>query len=174
MAEKNLLAYIQHYGQSTIDRVIEMQTNNQLGAYLQQKYDHTAHAIQNDRALADYTQQIQQQFMRKTQRLHQIYYDAHLDTLKHALGMHMTQSRVHGGKLKSTQSIIIAGLFKQAPEAFLQTIVVHELAHLREREHDKAFYRLCLHMLPDYHQREFDLRLWLLHRASVTQDAPAS
>jgi predicted metal-dependent hydrolase len=38
------------------------------------------------------------------------------------------------------------------------------LAHLRVRDHDKAFYQLCQHMLPDYHQLEFDLRLWLIDR----------
>ncbi len=41
-------------------------------------------------------------------------------------------------------------------------IVVHELAHLKEREHDKAFYQLCAHMEPDYHQLEFDCRVYLL------------
>jgi predicted metal-dependent hydrolase len=40
---------------------------------------------------------------------------------------------------------------------------VHELAHLKEREHDKAFYALCCHMEPGYHQLEFDLRLYLTH-----------
>ena len=35
------------------------------------------------------------------------------------------------------------------------------LAHLKEPQHDKAFYALCQHMEPDYHQLEFDLRLWL-------------
>ena len=40
-------------------------------------------------------------------------------------------------------------------------IVVHELAHLKEREHGKPFYALCTHMEPDYHQLEFDVRLWL-------------
>ena len=40
-------------------------------------------------------------------------------------------------------------------------IVVHELAHLKERNHDKAFYKLCLHMQPDYHQVEFDVRVYL-------------
>jgi len=40
---------------------------------------------------------------------------------------------------------------------------VHELAHLKERGHDKAFYALCRHMEPDYHQLEFDLRLCLTH-----------
>ena len=42
-------------------------------------------------------------------------------------------------------------------------IVVHELAHLKEPEHNKAFYQLCTHMAPDYHQLEFDLRLYLTH-----------
>jgi predicted metal-dependent hydrolase len=52
-------------------------------------------------------------------------------------------------------------VFRDAPEAFLRMIVVHELAHLKERAHDKAFYALCSHMEPDYHQLEFDVRLWL-------------
>ena len=42
-------------------------------------------------------------------------------------------------------------------------IVVHELAHLREKDHGKAFYQLCQHMEPQYHQYEFDLRLYLTH-----------
>ena len=40
-------------------------------------------------------------------------------------------------------------------------ITVHELAHLKEKEHNKAFYQLCLHMLPEYHQLELDVRLYL-------------
>ncbi len=43
-------------------------------------------------------------------------------------------------------------------------IVVHELAHLKERDHDKAFYALCTHMEPEYHQLEFDVRVWLTAR----------
>jgi hypothetical protein len=42
-------------------------------------------------------------------------------------------------------------------------IVVHELAHIKEKEHNKAFYKLCMHMEPDYHQLEFDTRLYLTH-----------
>jgi len=40
-------------------------------------------------------------------------------------------------------------------------IVVHELAHLKEKDHNKAFYQLCQHMLPSYHQIELDLRIYL-------------
>lgn len=41
-------------------------------------------------------------------------------------------------------------------------IVVHELAHLKEKQHNKAFYRLCLNMLDNYHQLELDMRLYLI------------
>jgi predicted metal-dependent hydrolase len=51
-------------------------------------------------------------------------------------------------------------------------IVVHELAHLRHRDHDKAFYALCCHMAGDYHQLEFDLRLWLGLREAGVVAAP--
>lgn len=70
---------------------------------------------------------------------------------------------MQGGRLKSKNEIRISTLFKNTPLAFLNMIVVHELAHLKEKEHNKAFYQLCQHMLPDYHQIEFDLRVYLTH-----------
>jgi UTP pyrophosphatase len=70
-------------------------------------------------------------------------------------------SRVQGSQLKAKREIRVAALFKKAPAEFLKMIVVHELAHLKERAHDKAFYQLCTWMEPDYHQLEFDLRCYL-------------
>ncbi len=58
---------------------------------------------------------------------------------------------------------LFASLFKEMPEAFLRLIVVHELAHLKEREHNKAFYQLCRHMEPEYAQLEFELRAYLTY-----------
>lgn len=71
---------------------------------------------------------------------------------------------MQGGKLKAKKEIRIASLFKEAAPEFLRMIVVHELAHLRERDHNKAFYQLCQHMEPAYHQLEFDLRVYLTYR----------
>ena len=42
-------------------------------------------------------------------------------------------------------------------------IVVHELAHLKEKEHNKAFYKLCTYMEPNYGQYEIDMRLYMIH-----------
>ena len=46
-------------------------------------------------------------------------------------------------------------------------IAVHELAHFKEREHGKDFYKLCTYMEPQYHQYEFDLRVDLTHLDEV-------
>lgn len=66
-------------------------------------------------------------------------YDNKIHVLKNALGLHTAVSRVQGGKLKAKAEIRVATVFRNAPEAFLRMIVVHELAHLKEKEHDKAF-----------------------------------
>ena len=84
-----------------------------------------------------------------------------------ALG-HGGDGRGQGGRLKASREIRIASVFRDAPADFLKMIVVHELAHLKESDHDKAFYGLCMTMAPDYHQLEFDARLWLTHRELET------
>jgi UTP pyrophosphatase len=93
-----------------------------------------------------------------------VIYDSTLQVMKHALGTHAAISRIQGGRLKASREIRIATVFRDAPAEFLKMIVVHELAHLREAEHNKSFYQLCTHIEPDYHQLEFDLRLYLTHR----------
>jgi hypothetical protein len=93
-----------------------------------------------------------------------VAYDSKLHVVRNALGTHTTVSRVQGGRLKAKREIRVATLFRDGPPQFLRMIAVHELAHCKEKDHDKAFYQLCVRMQPDYHQVEFDLRLYLTHR----------
>jgi predicted metal-dependent hydrolase len=102
--------------------------------------------------------------MRNSGPLSRVAYDNTLQALRNALGTHTLVSRVQGGRLKAKREIRIAGVFREAPAAFLRMIVVHELAHLKEPGHGKAFHSLCIHMEPAYHQLEFDVRLWLTAR----------
>ena len=86
---------------------------------------------------------------------------------------HLLQDPTHRAAVQGTidaldrGEIRVASLFKDTPAEFLRMIVVHELAHLKERAHDKAFYQLCTYMEPDYHQLEFDVRLYLTHLDAV-------
>jgi hypothetical protein len=98
-----------------------------------------------------------------------VVFDNRLQVVRHALGTHSTIARVQGGKLKAKAEIRIASVFHDMPPEFLRMIVVHELAHIKERDHGKAFYQLCRHMEPAYHQLEFDLRAYLLHLDATGQ-----
>ena len=140
-----------------------------LGRWLAERYPER-HDVHSDKALYAYTMALKQAHLRHAPGIDKVLYDAKLDVVKNALGLHTAISRVHGGRLKAKKEIRVAAVFRQAPAAFLETIVVHELAHLKEIEHNKAFYQLCEHMQPDYHQREFDLRVYLNWR----EQAPAT
>ncbi len=142
----------------------QLQSEGGLGAQLLRRYPR-AHDIRTDRALYDYVMGLKDEYLRKSEPLAKIVFDNQLHVIRHALGTHTTVSRVQGSRLKAKREIRVAGLFRQVPLEWLRMIAVHELAHIKEREHDKAFYALCTHMAPDYHQLEFDLRLYLTHRA---------
>jgi predicted metal-dependent hydrolase len=144
-----------------------------LGTVLQSRYPE-AHEVRTDKALFDYVNERKQRHLRNAPPLSLVAFDSKLKLLQQALGTHTAVSRVQGGKLKAKREIRVASLFKEAPGAFLEMIVVHELAHLKEREHDRAFYALCCHMLPDYHQREFDLRLYLTEADWQRRRQPAA
>ena len=154
------LKYIAHYPETIQTQAARLISSGQLGGYLEKNYP-SKHQIQSDKALYDYVNELKSQYMRKSGSLSQVSYNSKDKVLKNALGVHIYQSRVQGNKLKSHNSITVASLFKDAPSEFLRMIVVHELAHFKEKEHNKAFYQLCCHMEPDYHQFELDTRLWL-------------
>ena len=155
------LSYISAYPESLQDQVSRLIEKEELGEFLLKRYPRP-HEIANDRALREYVLDIKQRFLKKSAPLSKVVFDNKIHVVNNALGLHTYLSRVQGSKLKSKNEIRISTVFKQAPEAFLQMIAVHELAHLKEKEHNKAFYQLCQHMLNDYFQLEFDTRLYLI------------
>jgi len=120
--------------------------------------------VRSDGLLREYVMALKDRHLRKSVPLGKVIYDSKLQVMKHALGTHTAISRIQGSKLKASREIRIATVFRDAPAEFLKMIVVHELAHLKEAEHNKSFYQLCMHMEPGYHQLEFDLRLYLTLR----------
>jgi predicted metal-dependent hydrolase len=157
------LKYLGQYPQELQDQVHDLIAAGRLGQVLAERYPEK-HTIQSNQALYDYVMGLKRAHMSSSPPLSKVRYCDKISTLNHALGLHTYATRVQGTKLKTKHELRVAAVFKGAPAAFLHMIVVHELAHLRERDHGKAFYRLCQHMLPDYHQVEFDMRLWLTWR----------
>jgi UTP pyrophosphatase len=158
-----LLKYLAGYPDHVLEQVRQLGAQNRLGELLLKKY-RTSHNIRTDKALFDYVQSLKTEYLRNAEPLSKVAFDSKLQVIRHALGTHTAVSRVQGNQLKAKREIRIATLFREVPIEFLRMIAVHELAHLREKAHDKAFYQLCTHMEPAYHQYEFDLRLYLTHR----------
>ena len=154
------LKYLSGYPESLQQQIRQLIAEGRLGDYLNRRYPQR-HQVQSDKALYGYVQQLRQTHLKSAPGIDKVLYDNRLDLTHRALGLHTAVSRVQGGKLKAKKEIRVAALFKEAAPEFLQMIVVHELAHLRESEHNRAFYKLCEHMMPGYAQTEFDLRCYL-------------
>lgn len=162
MSNTNSLKYLVGYPLETITQVQQLIADERLSEVLQNKHPR-CHQIRTDKQLYEFTVELKNKFMSNVQPLNRAQYDSKIKVIQHALGQHHYITRVQGNKTKTVNEIKIASVFRVAPEAFLKMIVVHELAHFKEKEHNKSFYQLCRHMEPNYHQYEFDLRLYLTH-----------
>lgn len=160
MHQKPAPNYLSGYPAELAAEVGRLIEDGLLAERLLQKYPQ-AHAVRTDSALHGYVQELKSKNLRNAGQLSKVLFDSKLHVMRQALGTHTSISRVQGHKLKSKREIRIAAVFKEMPVEFLRMIVVHELAHIREAAHDKAFYQLCRHMEPDYDQIEFDLRAYL-------------
>lgn len=156
------LKYLTHYPQEIRTQVQNLIDNQILGERLLLKYPDT-HPYTTDKSLYEYAMGIKNAHLRNASPISKVLFDPKIRDLSSTLGTHTFVSRVQGGKLKAKNEIRISNLFKNAPEPFLRMIVTHELAHLKEKEHNKAFYKLCTHIEPQYHQLEFEVRLYLTH-----------
>ncbi|MBU0688186.1 MAG: DUF45 domain-containing protein [Gammaproteobacteria bacterium] len=155
--------YLAGYPAPLVEQIKQLIDQDKLADLLRKKYPVT-HDVRTDKALYDYVLQLKNEYLRNAGQLSRVLFDSKLQVLRNALGTHTTHSRVQGLNLKAKKEIRIASLFKETPPEFLRMIVVHELAHMKQHEHDKAFYKLCMHMEPDYGQLEFDLRVYLTYR----------
>ena len=170
------MKYLTGYSPDIVARVRVLAERGELGSLLLNRYPQS-HTVRTDRALYDYVIDLKNTYIRNGDPISKVTFDSKIKVIAHALGQHTTISRVQGSRLKTKHEIRVATLFRNGPPEFLKMIAVHELAHLKEHDHNKAFYNLCERMAPDYHQYEFDLRLYLTHldqpgaSALWTQDA---
>ena len=156
------LKYLSAYPDQLRTQAAQLLAEGRVPDLLRRRYP-AAHGVRTDKALYAYVQDLKDEYLRNAEPVVKVEFDSKLQVIQHALGLHTAISRVQGSKLKAKREIRIATVFRDAPPEFLRMIAVHELAHLKEKQHDKAFYKLCCWMEPQYHQFELDLRLYLTH-----------
>ena len=70
----------------------------------------------------------------------------------------ITSARTRFGSCSGKNSICFSLYLMQYPVEAIEYVVVHELAHIRHKDHSPAFYAEVSRYLPDYRQRQAMLK----------------
>ncbi len=73
-------------------------------------------------------------------------------------GVKITSAAKRFGSCSGTNSLCFSWRVMMYPEAAIDYVVVHELAHIRHHDHSPAFYAFVGSVLPDYRRREAILK----------------
>ena len=69
-------------------------------------------------------------------------------------GVKITTAQTRYGSCSSRNSLCFSCFLMQKPEPAIDLVVVHELCHIREKNHGPRFYALLAQYLPDYKERQ--------------------
>jgi len=69
-------------------------------------------------------------------------------------GIKITTARKRYGSCSGKNSLCFSCFLMQYPEAAIDLVVVHELCHIKVRNHGPDFYALLAQYLPDYKERK--------------------
>lgn len=73
-------------------------------------------------------------------------------------GIKITTARKRYGSCSGKNSLCFSCFLMNCPEEAIDLVVVHELCHIREKNHGPRFYALLERYLPDYRERTKLLR----------------
>lgn len=69
-------------------------------------------------------------------------------------GVKITSARRRYGSCSGKNSLCFSCFLMEKPEAAIDLVVVHELCHIKVRNHGPDFYALLAQYLPDYKERK--------------------
>lgn len=71
----------------------------------------------------------------------------------------ITSAKSRWGSCSEDDRLAFSFQLIMAPPAIIDYVIVHELAHIREKNHSRDFWRLVESIIPDYHQHRRWLRI---------------
>ena len=69
-------------------------------------------------------------------------------------GIKITTARKRYGSCSGKNSLCLSCFLMRCPDAAIDLVVVHELCHIKEKNHGPRFYALLEHYLPDWKERK--------------------
>lgn len=74
-------------------------------------------------------------------------------------GMTITGARTRYGSCSGKNRLSFTWRLMRCPDEAIDSVVVHELAHIIHKNHGPQFYALVLSVLPDYYERKKKLEM---------------
>jgi predicted metal-dependent hydrolase len=72
----------------------------------------------------------------------------------HPTGLKVTAAQKRYGSCSAKNSLCFSCYLMRSPDEAIDAVVVHELAHIRYKNHGKSFYALVEQYMPDYKARK--------------------
>ena len=72
-------------------------------------------------------------------------------------GFRVTAAKHRYGSCSGKNSLCFSCFLMRCPEASIDLVVVHELCHIKEKNHGPRFYALLEEVLPDWRERKKQL-----------------
>lgn len=154
--------YLRGYSDNIIMSVKKLVDTDKLGLYLKNKYKNVNNC-KKDKELYNLAKEIKDKYMKKQKLPEKIFYDNKIELSNQALGLHSYIPVKHGKKYKMKNEIKISSRFKNLPYEFMENVLIHELCHLKEKNHNKAFYNLCRNIDDRYFEKDLDIRIYLTY-----------
>lgn len=154
--------YLKGYSDNIHMSVKNLIENDKLGIYLENKYKKVNH-LNKDKELYNLAKEIKDKYMKKQKLPERIFYDNKIELQNQALGLHSYIPLKQGKKIKMKNEIKISSRFKELPYEFMENVLIHELCHLKEKDHNKAFYALCKNISANYFEVDLDIRIYLTY-----------
>ncbi|MBQ9492897.1 MAG: M48 family metallopeptidase [Oscillibacter sp.] len=85
-------------------------------------------------------------------------------------GITITAARTRYGSCSGKNRLSFSCFLANYPDAAIDLVVVHELCHIREKNHGPGFYALLSRYLPDHRERKRLLKLPPAQNTSDTKD----
>lgn len=139
-------------------------TRRKIDKFINEKRDWLNKALEKQQRRADKLSDLDETNIKELKKYAREYLPERLDYFSKIMnvsytGFKVTSARKRFGSCSGKNSLCFSYILMLYPKEAIDYVVVHELAHIRYKNHQKEFYDFISTVLPDYKEREKLLKM---------------
>ena len=139
-------------------------TRRKIDKFINEKQDWLSKALEKQQRRAEKLSDLDEAKIKELKKYALEYLPERLDYYSKIMnvsytGFKVTSARKRFGSCSGNNSLCFSYMLMLYPKEAIDYVVVHELAHIRYKNHQKEFYDFISTVLPDYKEREKLLKM---------------